>query len=356
MFRDTSSFMTAFVIPLIFLFIYGTGVSLDYNNLKIALVLEDSSPLARSFGHALIYSPYMNVTTFNDRHVPIDLLSRGKVRGIVIVPSYFTTRYNNPHDIAPIQVIADGSEPNAANFVVNYVQAAWINWERGKMKALGNDDPSVIKVVPRIWYNEELKSQYFLLPGSIVVIVTITGTLLTALVVSREWERGTMEALMTTPITISEILISKLLAYFLLGIGSVTLCFIVGYYIYGVPFRGTFIGMAASSVAYLFFALGMGLFISTIARNQFAASQIAILTSFLPSFILSGFIFDIDNMPAYLRAISSVLPARYFVENLKTLYLVGDIWALLLPNILIILFFGMFFMRRAFKSSVKRLD
>lgn len=356
MFRDTSSIMTAFVIPLIFLFIYGTGVSLDYNNLHLALVLEDSSPLPRSFGDALTYSPFLNVDTYNDRHIPIELLSRGKIKGIVIVPSYFTTRYHDPYEIAPILVIADGSEPNAANFVINYVQAAWLNWERGFIQAFGHEDPSLIKVVPRVWYNEELKSQYFLLPGSIVVIMTITGTLLTALVVSREWERGTMEALMTTPVTISEILISKLLAYFILGIGSVTMCFLVGYYIYGVPFRGSFIGMASSSVAYLFYALGVGLFISTIARNQFAASQIAILTSFLPSFILSGFIFDIQNMPAYLRAISAVLPARYFVENLKTLYLVGDIWGLLLPNIFIITFFGMFFMYRAFKSSVKRLD
>jgi ABC-2 type transport system permease protein len=356
MFRDTSSILTAFVYPMIFLVIYGAGVSLDINHLPIAVVLEDSSTLARSFSDALSYSTYMDVQVYNDRHIPIDLLSRGRVRGIVIVPAYFTENYFNPSQVAPIQIIADGSEPNTANFVTNYVQAAWINWERGKNKSLGRVDPSVIKIVPRVWYNEELKSQYFLLPGSIVVIMTITGTMLTALVISREWERGTMEALMTTPITILEILLSKLTAYFLLGACSVTLCFFVGYYIFGVPFRGSFLGMATSSVSYLIFALGMGLFISTIAKNQFAASQIAILSSFLPSFILSGFIFDIDNMPIALRALTHIIPARYFVENLKTLYLVGDVWPLLLPNIGFILLIAFFFIRRALKSSVKRLD
>lgn len=356
MFRDTSSILTAFVYPMIFLVIYGAGVSLDINHLPIAVVLEDSSPLARSFADSLSYSTYMDVQAFNDRHAPIALLSRGRIKGMVVVPAYFTQRYENPSQLAPIQVIADGSEPNTANFVINYVQAAWMNWERGKQKSLGAIDPSIIKIVPRVWYNEELKSQFFLVPGSIVVIMTITGTMLTALVISREWERGTMEALMTTPITILEILLSKLTAYFLLGVCSVTLCFFVGYYIYGVPFRGSFLGMATSSVSYLIFALGMGLFISTITRNQFAASQIAILSSFLPSFILSGFIFDIDNMPIYLRAITRVIPARYFVENLKTLYLVGDVWPLLLPNIAIILLIAVFFIRRALKSSVKRLD
>ncbi len=355
-FRDPSSIMTAFVIPLMFLIIYGSGVSLDINHLKIALVLEDSSTLARSFSDALSYSRFMEITVYNDRHVPLDLIARGKVKGIVIVPSYFTEYYLNPSEIAPIQVIADGSEPNTANFVINYVSTAWVNWERGKLESMGKKDPSVIKILPRVWYNEDLKSRFFLLPGSIVVIMTITGTMLTALVISREWERGTMEALMTTPITILEILFSKLMAYFFLGVGSVTLCFLVGYYIYGVPFRGSFLGMATSSVAYLLYALSAGLLISTIAKTQFAASQIAILTSYLPSFILSGFIFDIENMPFYLRAITVFLPARYFVENLKTLYLVGDVWPLLIPNIMVILLFGFFFFRISFKSSVKRLD
>ena len=355
-FRDPSSIMTAFIIPLMFLIIYGSGVSLDINHLKIAVVMEDSSTLVRSFSDALSYSRFMDVQVYNDRHIPIDLIARGRVKGIVIIPAYFTERYLNRNEIAPIQVIADGSEPNTANFVINYVEAAWINWERGKLASMGKPDPSVIKIVPRVWYNEELKSQYFLLPGSIVVIMTITGTMLTALVISREWERGTMEALMTTPITILEILLSKLIAYFFLGVGSVTLCFLVGYFIYGVPFRGTFIGMASSSIAYLLYALGFGLLISTVAKTQFAASQLAILTSYLPSFILSGFLFDIENMPFYLRAITVFLPARYFVENLKTLYLVGDVWLLLLPNIMVILLFAFFFFRRSFKFSVKRLD
>ncbi len=356
MFRDSSSIITAFVLPLLYLFIYGYGVSLDIDNISTGVVLEDKGPLARSFGDALSFSRYFHVTYFDDMREPTDLLSRGKLKGIVVIPSYFTERYENPDELAPIQVIADGSEPNTTNFIQNYVAGAWINWETAKQISLGLPNYTVITPIPRVWFNEELRSQNFVIPGSLVIILTMTGTLLTALVIAREWERGTMEALMTTPTTIFEIIFSKLISNFVLCIGTVTICYLTGHFIFGVPFRGSFLALALCTGSYMLFALGMGLFISTFARSQFLASQITVFASFLPSFLLSGFIFDVENMPIPLRILTSFIPARYFVENIKTVYLVGDVWSLLLPNIFIILFFAAFVIRSAFKSSRKRLD
>lgn len=356
MYKDPSSIITAFIFPLVLLFLYGCGVSLDIKDLKIGIVMEDTSPLAHEFVDSLRYSEYFDVVVDHDRSSVEEMLREGIVKGFIVIPHYFSEYYYDPNRTAPLQVISDGSEPNTAQFVQNYIRGAWLAWQQLKLIESGSLNPPLVSIIPRVWFNEELKSQYFLVPGSIVVIITITGALLTSLVVAREWEKGTMEALISTPVTMGEILTSKFVAYFILGTGSLTLCFFVGHVVFGVPLRGSFFAIALSSAAYLSFTLGMGLLISFFARNQFAASQLAIVTTYLPSFILSGFIFDIDSMPLYLRVITYFVPARYYVENLKTLFLVGDVWELLLPNVAVILVIssGIFYL--IIKKSVKRLD
>jgi ABC-2 type transport system permease protein len=355
-YKDPSSIITAFVFPLILLFLYGFGVSLDMNGIKIGIVMEDSSPLARSFVHSMMSTTYFKAQTVSSRKLAEEQLTDGTINGIVIIPSYFTEYYYNKSTTAPLQVIADGSDPNTAQFAQNYIRGAWYKWNNENAIEDHQPPPVSVAINPRVWYNEQLSSHYFLIPGSIVVIMTVTGALLTSLVIAREWERGTMEALMSTPATMGEIIISKLTAYFILAVGAMLLCFFVARYIYFVPFRGSYFALSLSSFAYLSFALGMGLLISISVRDQFAASQIAIVSTYLPAFILSGFIFDISSMPLYLRIITNFVPAKYFVKNLKTLFLVGDVWEVLLPNILIMSAFSLGVFLLIKRKSVKRLD
>lgn len=356
MIRDPSSLIIGFGLPLILMFIYGFGVSLDLKNLRIGLVLEDNSPEVQSFAEALMNSHYFQVTTVKDRREVIDDILSGDVRGFVVVPSYFTNFQARRRTKAPIQVIADGSETNTASFVQNYVAGAWQNWLRQKSIINATNQESLVKAVPRFWYNEQLESRNFLIPGSLAIIMTLIGTLLTALVVAREWERGTMEALMSTPVHIVEIIIGKLVPYFILGMAAMTMSVSIAIFFYGVPFRGSFAVLFIVSSVFLLTSLEMGLLISTLARNQFGAAQAAIVSAFLPAFMLSGFIFEIASMPLPIRLFTYILPARYFVSSLQTLFLVGNVKWLLTHNVIAMGIIGIILFVAISKKTVKRLD
>jgi ABC-2 type transport system permease protein len=356
MIRDPSSFLIGILLPAILMFIYGFGVSLDLNHLRIGLVLEDTSPDARSFAQALTDSPFFNVKIVRDRRELTDDILSGSIRGFVVVPSYFSAFRQKPDLIAPIQVIADGSEANTASLLHNYVSGAFEKWRQTE-RILKNDQESpLVRVQPRFWYNEQLESRNFLIPGSLAIIMTLIGTLLTALVVAREWERGTMEALMATPVHIVEIIIGKLIPYFILGMLSLTICFFVAIFLYQVPFRGSILALALVSAVFLCSALGLGLLISTVVKNQFAAAQAALVAAFLPAFMLSGFIFEIASMPLFIRAITYVLPARYFVSSLQTLFLVGNVWSLIFLNLTAMAVIAFVIFIATARRTVKRLD
>lgn len=354
--RDPSSVLICLILPLLLMFIYGYGVSLDMNHLRIGLVLEDTSPTAQSFAQSLMDSKYFETYISRDRRFFNEEIIRGTIRGIIVIPAYFSAFIQRPYDPAPIQVIADGSEPNTANFVQNYAQGAWVNWLAQENISQGSSQSSPINIQQRFWYNEELESKNFLIPGSLAIIMTLIGTLLTALVVSREWERGTMEALMSTPVNMLELLSGKIIPYFFLGMISMSLCVIIATFYYNIPFRGSFIVLVIVSSIFLLTALGLGLLISTIARNQFVAAQSAMVAAFLPGFILSGFIFEIASMPLPIQIFTHLIPARYFVSSLQTLFLVGNVWPLIISDSLAMLAIGaVFFTIISFRMS-KRLD
>lgn len=354
--RDPSSILISFLLPLVLLFIYGFGVSLDLNHLRLGLVLEENTVDAVSFAESLENSPFFEIRRASDRRELEEFILAGKIRGFVVVPSYFSAFKKRQDKIAPIQVIADGSEPNTAAFVQNYVLGAWGKWlDQEKINQNLKGLP-LVTIQPRFWYNEELVSRNFLVPGSLAIIMTLIGTLLTALVVSREWERGTMEAMMATPVRIYELLIGKLIPYFLLGMSSMTMCVVVAVFVYDVPLRGSFWLLGLVSSAFLFTATLLGLLISTLSRNQFVAAQASIVSGFLPAFILSGFIFEISSMPMPIQMVTYIIPARYFVSCLQTLFLVGNVWALVLPNIVYILAFGIILLLITASKTVKRLD
>lgn len=354
--RDPSSILISIVLPAILLFLYGFGVSLDLDHLRIGLVMEDTSPDARSFAEAFTNSRYFDVKIVRDRRELTEDILNGSIRGMVVIPSYFSEFRYKKDKIAPIQVIADGSETNTANFVQNYVAGAWQDWLQQEKISSNLKGLPRINVQPRYWYNEELESRNFLVPGSLAIIMTLIGTLLTALVVAREWERGTMEAMMSTPVTIRELLIGKLIPYFILGMISMTLCVAGAVFVYNVPLRGSFLVLALVTVCFLSTALGLGLLISTLSKNQFIAAQAAMVAAFLPSYILSGFLFEIASMPKFIQLLTFVIPARYFVNCLQTIFLVGNAWKLIFYNVVPMVAIGLIFFAITARVTVKRLD
>lgn len=354
--HDPSTILITLVLPLVLLFLYGYGVSLDLDHLRIGLVLEDTAPDARSFAESLTNSRYFDVKTVRDRRELLDDITKGSIRGFVVVPSYFSDFRKRSSTVAPIQVIADGSETNTANFVQYYVQGAYADWLQQEAVSDNLKGLPRIDVQQRVWYNEQLESRYFLLSGSLAIIMTLIGTLLSALVISREWERGTMEALISTPVGRGEIILGKVIPYFFLGLISMAICAAVSVFFYQLPFRGSILTLILVSSAFLFCAIGMGLMISTVSRSQIVSYQIAAVTGFLPAYILSGFLFEIYSMPLWIQFMTYILPARYFVQSLQTLFLVGNVWYLILIDIVPMIILGtLFFLITAHKTA-KRLD
>lgn len=354
--RDPSALLISVVLPMLLIFIYAFGVSLDLDHLRIGLVLEDHSSDAVSFSHSLLDSPYFEVTMAQDRRELLYDLEKGSIRGMVIVPEYFSQFRYQKDERAPIQVIADGSEPNTANFVQNYVGGAFQNWLVQEGISSHLQGLPLLSIESRFWYNEQLESRYFLLPGSLAITMTLIGILLTALVVAREWERGTMEAMMSTPIGISELIIGKLIPYFFLGILSMIICFLFTVWGFHIPFRGSLWLLGLVTTAFLFCALALGLMISTLSKNQLVAFQVSVIAGFLPAYILSGFLFEISSMPFYIRWMTYLMPARYFVLCLQTLFLVGNVWKLIFINIIPMILIGLIFTAITISKTVKRLD
>jgi len=355
--RDPSAIMIAFVLPLILLFIFGYGVNLDSNRVRIGLVLESQSPDITSLSKAFTNSRFLDVSVDKDRREFEDDLTAGRLRGIVVIPQDFKIKSALENQSASIQVIADGSEPNIASFVQSYTQGVVAVWLQHQAEDSGRDTRSgTIQVDPRFWYNPELKSQNFLLPGSIAIIMTLIGSLLTALVIAREWERGTMEAMMATPVTIKQILLGKLIPYFILGMVAMFICVAVAIFFYDVPFRGSLLALSASSSVFLLAALGQGLLISAVAKDQFVASQMALMSAFLPAFMLSGFIFEISAMPEPIQWLTYVFAARYFVTSLQTLFLTGNIWVLIVFCMAAMAVIALFFFLLISRKTQKRLD
>jgi len=333
--RDASSYLIAGVMPLLLLFIYGYGVTLDLRRIPLALVIERSTPEAETMLASFRNSPYFDVVVTHHRANVEDRLVAGTVKGVVVIADDFADRIARG-ETAPIQVIVDGSDPNTAGLVFNYVQGVWANWlDIASIERRGTVAPrqtiGTVVIDPRYWFNPDVRSQNFLIPGSVAIIMTLIGTLLTALVVAREWERGTIEALMATPMGRSEFLLGKLIPYYVLGMAAMGISVVTAVQVFHVPYRGSVFALLVVSSTFLIAMLSLGLLISTITRNQFAASQAALLTAFLPAFELSGFIFEIDAMPRPIRLITYLMPARYFVSSLQTLFLAGDVWSVLGP-------------------------
>ncbi|MDK1262531.1 ABC transporter permease [Cronobacter sakazakii] len=354
--RDPSSWLIAVVIPLLLLFIFGYGINLDSSRLHVGVLLEQRSQEALDFTHAITASPFIAPTVSDNRQHLIELMQAGKIRGLVVIPVDFAARMARPGDSAPIQVITDGSEPNTANFVRGYMEGIWQLWQAERAEDRGETFEPLIDVQLRYWFNPAAISQHFIIPGAVTIIMTVIGAILTSLVVAREWERGTMEALLSTEVTRGELLLCKLIPYYFLGMLAMLLCMLVSVFILGVPYRGSLLALFFISSLFLLSTLGMGLLISTLTRNQFNAAQVALNAAFLPSVMLSGFIFQIDSMPAVIRAVTYIIPARYFVSTLQSLFLAGTLPGVLLVNVLFLLASAVMFIGLTWVNTRRRLD
>jgi len=353
--RDPSSLVVAFVLPALLLFLFGFGISFDATRLKIGLVVEQPTPDTASFAASLSDSPYFDVRRAAHRQALVDELSAGRINGIIVLAGDFSERLARG-DTAGIQVITDGSDPNTAGLATGYVRGVWQVWQ--SQRALGRDVPQAgqISIDARFWFNAELESRRFLVPGSISLIMMMIGSLLTALVVSREWERGTMEALLATPVTTLEFIIGKVVPNLVLGMCAMGVCVVTSIFVFGIPLRGSIVTLIAFTGVFLLVALGIGLLVSTVARTQFLASQLAMLVAFLPGVYLSGFLFEVASMPAVLRVIAKIIPASYYVRGLNTILLAGDIPAVLIPATGVLLLMSVILFALTILTSRQRLD
>jgi len=331
MIRDPATIAVGVVLPVILILLFGFGLSLDVRDVPLAVVLEDSSAPAENLLAGFALSPYFHPQVVYSLQTADGLMMTGRVDGILTIPSDFGRRFAAGN--ATVQLLVHGSDANRARIIESYVAGVVGVWSARQAAEDGTTmEGGPVAIQARLWFNSANDSHYFLVPGLIVLVMTLIGAFLTAMVVAREWERGTFEALFVTPVRSGEIILGKTVPYFGLGMLGLLLCVVSGKFLFHVPIVGSLVVLLGGSMLYVLVALGIGLLISSYFKNQLVASQLTMLATFMPALMLSGFLFDLRSMPAVIRAITYLLPARYYVALLQTTFLAGDIWPVILPN------------------------
>jgi len=353
--RDPSSIALALVMPVVLILLFGYGVSLDAENVPVAVVLDGPGPAGRELLARLEGSSHFAPTQYRSLAEAERAMYDHSVEAIVRTGSDFEHRLHG-HGSAPAQLLLRGIDSNRAQQISGYFDGV-VGLIGAQRRARG--EPAAlppVAVEPRMWFNEDSRSTNFLVPGLVALVMTLTGVLLTALVVAREWERGTMEAVLATPLRASEFLVAKIVPYYVLGMGGMLLAVGLGVALFDVPLRGSFAALFAVSSLFLLASLGLGLAISSAVRAQFVAAQISIIAGFLPTFFLSGLLFDLDSVPRAIQLVSHVVPARYFVSAAHTLFLAGDVWPLLWPDAAVLAGMAVVLIGIARRRTPRRLD
>jgi pyoluteorin transport system permease protein len=328
--RDPSSIAIGVVMPVLLILLFGYALSLDVKSVPVAVVLEDTSPAASELASGFRLSPYFLAEIMTSMPRAEELMLERHIDGIIRVRSDFARRLSAGR--SEVQILVHGSDANRARIIDTYARGAISRWAEQRAAEGTGPETGAAVVATRMWFNEADDSHYFLVPGLIVLIMTLIGAFLTTLVMAREWERGTFEAMFVTPVRTGEILLSKMIPYFVLGIGGLVLCIFAAKFLFQVPFRGSVLVLAGVSTLYLLVSLAIGLLVSSATKSQFVSSMVTLVVTFLPAMMLSGFLFDLRSMPEFVRWISYVLPARYYVALLQTIFLAGDIWSVIWPN------------------------
>jgi len=355
MLRDRSNLVVGLSLPLVLILLFGYGLSFDVTDARVAVVLEDSSPITLNAVAGLAGTDYLSPIWLHSMPEAEAMIRAGEADAILRVPADFTA--NLAQGRGTLQLILNGVDSNTAQSIEGYATGAITNAlqhlaDRQDTRFMG----SGVTVVARTWFNEAGNSTWFLVPGLIVLVMTLIGAFLTSLLIAREWERGTLESLFVTPVRPLELVLSKLAPYLIIGAIDLIMCLLAAKYLFEVPMRGSLWLVILSSMLYLVVSLGLGLWISGITRNQFAASQMALLLSFMPAMMLSGFVFDLRNVPVVVQVISQALPATHFMAVIKTLFLAGDYWPTILRGLAILSFYAALLIWATHRTLAKRLD
>ena len=358
--RDRSNLAIGIALPALLILLFGYGISLDIDNAPVAIVLEDSSPTTLDVLAGLRLSTYITPVVVRTMPEATRLMQAHEVDGILRVPGDFSSRLAAGQ--GRLQLIVHGADASTARIIQGYVGGALSQWSlRTADRAAGRTSTpdgapfGTVIVEQRMWFNSANTSTWYLVPGLIVLIMTLVGAFLTSLVVAREWERGTLEAIFVTPVRPLEILLAKLIPYFGVGMIGFAMCMIAARFLFHVPMAGSMWLLVLSSVLYMLVALGVGLLISSATKNQFIASQMALLTSFMPAMMLSGFLFDLNNVPAAVRIIGQLLPATHFLELIKTLMLAGNVWPIIVKDCAILAAYALVLLAAARLVTRKRI-
>ncbi|MGE5173097.1 MAG: ABC transporter permease [Betaproteobacteria bacterium] len=336
--RDPLSLAMAFLMPVLLLLIFGYAITLDVDHLTTIVYDQDRSGTSREIIAELTASRYFTIVRYADDHREIDsYLDSGRAKVALAIPSDFSKSIHAGRT-AQLQVLVDGSDSNTATIALGYLSALL---ERTSQRLSRETTRALINPQVRVWYNPEMKSRNFIIPGLIAVIMMVIAALLTSLTFAREWERGTMEQLIATPVKAPELVLGKLIPYFLIGFIDMVIAVLMAVFLFEVPLKGNVFILSVVSSVFLFGALGLGILISITAKSQLVSSQISMVTTFLPAFLLSGFMFAISNMPVPLQAVTRIIPARYFVAVLKGIFLKGNPLRLLITDAIFLVFFGL---------------
>ena len=359
--RDARSLIIVVLMPAVLVLLFGYGVSLDLKGLPVYVLDQDGSQQSQDLLKHFQASEYFHVERVVNNYPELSrAIDDGHAKMSIVIPWDFSQRLSDGRHVE-IQALVDGSDDNTANVLIGYSEAVvqgyssqmQINWLRGQGISI---QPAAMSVETRTWYNEDLESSAFIIPGVLALVMSVIGAFLTSLTIAREWERGTMEQLISTPVTAMEIMLGKLAPYFVLGMFDTIISALIAIYWFDVPFRGSWVTLMVASAMFMVVVLSLGFFISVLAKSQFAASQIALLITFLPAFLLSGFLFSIEQMPIVLQWITRILSARYYVSVLKKIFLKGTPAAMLYADLIPLVVFSIVLALVATRSFHKRLE
>lgn len=328
LFRDPRSLAIGIGLPIIMLLLFGFALTMDVDHVPIVIWNQNQNPMARDFVSHFQASRYFTIVAFVDHYSDVErTIDARKALAGLIIPINFSEDLQSGKT-ATVQWIVDGSDSNTATLATGYAQSVTQIFSRdiqiSRLELSGKPAPSVpLDLRSRVWFNADMESRNYIIPGLIAVIMMVIAGLLTSLTIAREWDTGTMEQLISTPVKVPELIIGKLIPYFCIAFLDVIIAVLMGQFLFHVPLRGNVFLLFASSIIFLIGALSLGIVISIATKSQLLASQVALVVTFLPTFLLSGFSFDIANMPIVLQAISRVIPATYFIKILKGIYLKG---------------------------------
>jgi len=357
--RDPRSLALALAIPIFLLLIFGYGLSLDIDHVRTVVWNQDSSQFSRDFLLNFQNSKYFKIIRYTDNYRDIErMIDSGQVLMALVVPKDFS-HYIRSGKTAPLQLLVDGSDANTATIAMGYVRAVVskynINLLAGAFAQRGITPASSIDARSRIWFNMGLTSTWFILPGVIAMIMMIIAALLTSICVAREWERGTMEQLISTPVKATELIIGKFIPYFTIGLFDLTVGLVMARFLFKVPFRGSYFLLFILSSLFLTGALSQGILISVVAKTQLMASQLATLTTMIPTMLLSGFIYPIFNMPKFVQLVTYFIPARYYIIILRESFLKGGTLEVMWDEATFLLLFAFIMLGFAIRKFHKKV-